>query len=102
MKIWIVHGTAGEYSDRGEWVVDAWPTKEAAEARVAALDALLLEHGYKHGPGPSAHNWEARDAAREAFKKVSGDECFSSDYTGTSYFVSECEFHSECHQTEKP
>jgi hypothetical protein len=92
MKIWIVHGSAGEYSDRGEWVVDAWPSKEAAEARIAALEALLLEHGYKHGE-PDWNDWQGREAARERFREVSGDAHFSTDYTGTRYFLSSCELH---------
>jgi hypothetical protein len=91
MKIWIVHGSAGEYSDRGEWLVEAHKTEDAAKARVAALDALLLEHGYKHGDGPNDGDWKARMARREAFAKLARDPRFSSDYTGTTYWVAECE-----------
>lgn len=93
MKIWIVQGTSGEYSDRGEWIVDAWPTEDAAKARVAALDALLLEHGYKHGGGSSDGDYLTQRARMDAFKVLAGDPCFSADYTGTSYWLTECELH---------
>lgn len=90
MKIWIIHGTTGEYSDRGEWVVEAHDSKDAAMARIVALDALLLAHGYKHGE-PVRGDWKERDAAKKAFRELSGDSHFDADYTGTSYFLSECD-----------
>lgn len=94
MEIWIVHGTAGEYSDRGEWIVDAWPSREAAQARVEALEALALKHGYRHGSGPAgSYSYEQDRAMREKFIEESGDKRFSADYTGTTYFYSSCELH---------
>ena len=36
--IWVVTGTCGQYSDRSEWVVRAFKTKEQAEKFVALLD----------------------------------------------------------------
>lgn len=86
MKIWIVHGTTGEYSDRTEWVVDAWPTEAEAQAKVTELVRLLHESGIermRYGP--------EREQAIAAMRVHDPD--FGIDYTGTSWYVSTCELH---------
>lgn len=87
MKIYIVNGTTGEYSDRSEWAVEAWTTKEAAEARVRDLGDKLQASGVATlGYG------DQKRAAEEKFRTdPDGDPGFSCDYTGTSWFVTECE-----------
>lgn len=83
-KIWIVSGSSGEYSDRTDWTVEAWTTEEAAKARVAALDALLLQHGFKHGRG----DYETQKEREKAL--LATDPQFQCDYTGTDYTCYEC------------
>jgi hypothetical protein len=88
MRIWIVHGSTGEYSDRGEWVVDAHRTEEAAQARVKALEAKLHASGIER-----MTRWDDDWlAAKQAFQSdPDGDPNFDIDYTGTSWYLSPCE-----------
>jgi hypothetical protein len=76
MKIWIVFGTTGEYSDRNEWVVDAWNSKKAAEKRVKELTIKLQKSGIAIMP-----RGNIKEKAIEQFKIE--DPHFAFDYTGT-------------------
>lgn len=83
--IWIVHGSTGEYSDRGEWVVCAYRSEGEAKAYVEFLGKKRQEVG----PGRYEDGWdydleEQVEAAMRAF-----DPNFSEDYTGTRWFVRE-------------
>jgi hypothetical protein len=87
VQIWIVHGSTGEYSDRQEWVVEAHSTEAAAQARIERLDQLMLETGVNTPP--------SRYSDRSSMIKVmrdhaEGDPFFNCDYTGTSYYMSQC------------
>jgi len=44
MKIYIVHGTCGEYSDRTEWSVCAYDEEHLARAHVEAAEIFAREH----------------------------------------------------------
>ena len=44
MKIYIVFGTSGEYSDRSEWAVAAYEVEANAEAHVTAAKKWLQEN----------------------------------------------------------
>ncbi len=48
MKIYIVMGCQGEYSDRSEWPVVAYRKKARAEAEVKRLEARWV----KNNPNP--------------------------------------------------
>lgn len=79
-KIWVVHGTTGEYSDRWEWVVcafaDEQKAKDFAEAatRRAKEIAVSRDSQYRVPLGTSEY-----------------DPRMQMDYTGTDYFISETE-----------
>ena len=86
MQIWIVMGSTGEYSDRGEWVVEAARTEEAAKARVTRLEGLLRELGAESG------DYDTRRAARDGMRShAEGDPHCDIDYTGTRYWFEPCE-----------
>jgi hypothetical protein len=87
MKIWIVFGRTGEYSDRDDWPVDAWPSQEAAEARVEQLTRKYQEVGFDR-----LERWDgAWEKAVEAFRAdPDGDPGFRHDYTGTDWTLGEC------------
>jgi hypothetical protein len=86
MKIWIVFGTTGEYSDRGEWPVDAYRTEEGAQARVKQLTEALQESGIER-----MDRWtDPWEKALDAFR-AAHDPQFSIDYTGTSWHIVACE-----------
>lgn len=84
-KIWMVGGTTGEYSDRTEWVVDAWRTEQEAQNRVKFLKARMQELGLTGG---NRHSEKYRTAEKEMRKE---DKAFQSDYTGTEYYLCELE-----------
>lgn len=85
MKIWIVYGMTGEYSDRTEWWVDAWRSKDEAEQRVAQLDAAMRQYGANRDD----LQYEERKAVEDKMRAL--DQHFQMDYTGTRYGAGEVE-----------
>lgn len=81
----VIMGSTGEYSDHREWLVAAHSTEAAAQAHVAALDALLLQHGFQPGGAYYQHDYESRDRAKEIIRAI--DPGFDIDYTGTRYSI---------------
>lgn len=83
MKIWIVEGSTGEYSDRTDWVVCAYRTEEQAQ-----------EHAWKamlRAKELAKINW---NHYKDKFKNVVNeyDLKMRLDYsTGTVYYHFECE-----------
>ena len=45
MKVWVVFGSTGEYSDRREWPVAAFFHVGTAQDRIRDCENWLLEHG---------------------------------------------------------
>lgn len=80
MKIYLVVGTTGEYSDRSTWYVCAYPNKKDAEKH--ADEAKLWDH--QHG-----EEWE--NTLRSERLQNPLDPYYDRDYTGTDYYVNECE-----------
>lgn len=90
--IYVIRGSAGEYSDRHEWLVEAHSTEVAAQARIRRLDELLQELG----ANIPHQGWQKEKVAIDAIKAhPEGDPHFSPDYTGTSYSYAECELVSQ-------
>lgn len=81
MKIYIVEGTTGEYSDRTDWTVCAYRSKEKAEehARNAMLRAVELNNN-------RSTRYERPKQGSNSF-----DLNMQMDYTGTEYYTIECE-----------
>ena len=77
MKIYVVFGTTGEYSDRSEWPVKAFRMKRKAVALVTkATDrAKALEQST-----PEYQHYEAE--GQNEF-----DPDMKMDYTGTTYYI---------------
>ena len=84
-KIWVVLGTTGEYSERSEWVVDAWRSEAEAQDRVEFLKSRMHELGI----GAYDRYGTKYEAACVEMRKE--DACFSNDYTGTEWYVSATE-----------
>lgn len=89
-NIWIVFGSTGEYSDRTEWMVDAWRSEDAAKARVTELEAMLLESGLQDADDRYCDEYEA---AIDALRAKMGDPELSIYYTGTRYYFGQCQLH---------
>ena len=83
MKIFVVNGTTGEYSDRTEWLVaaytreeDAWKHVEKATEYVQAWRSTHTRYETRCPPGPFDPNLQM-------------------DYTGTDYTYFEIELREE-------
>ena len=82
MKIYVVTGRTGEYSDRREWFVKAFVSESRAAELVTLADKRAAEL--------AATNWRSWD---DDFPKYSNehDPDMDMDYTGTSYHIDEVE-----------
>ena len=81
MKIWVVEGTTGEYSDRNDWSVCAYMDQQKAEdhARFAMLRAMEIQKSKKN-------RYDSVDLTQNEF-----DPKMQMDYNGTSYYTCEVE-----------
>lgn len=82
MKIYVLFGDTGEYSDHSDWAVRAYFNKEDADADCAFLNAIAQEIfdrrlGYPH----------LDEAVR--CRLTPHDPEANMDYTGTHYSVTE-------------
>jgi hypothetical protein len=80
VKIYIVYGTTGEYSDRSDWIVCAYENKKFAEDHVSKAMHRAMEISKKR--------MSLFDLAGE---KNEFDPGMKMDYTGTEYTVLETE-----------
>ena len=79
MKIWIVFGQTGEYSDHIEWMVTAYKSKRKAENRTKKLDKIKLQ----------GNTYVARKRLMDAHPQ--GDLQYQEDYTDTTYYLDSVE-----------
>lgn len=94
MKVWVVLGEQGEYSDRNVWTVGVYGTEEGAKRFIAFMDT---EH--QKIPDPNNHlkkyskEWhEAARNRREHMSQFDPNWCHS--YTGDpNYWIEEHEVH---------
>lgn len=83
MKIYVVFGTSGEYSDRREWPVKAFKSKEQAE--VLVINATQEANRIFSANGDKYYDW---DNEKDPNKY---DPEMDMDYTGASYYIAEVE-----------
>lgn len=81
-SIFIVVGTCGEYSDRSDWNVCWYPTKAQADAFAAKCTAADADLGVS-----DRYDSESETVAASMIKRL--DPSWSTDYTGTRYYVCE-------------
>lgn len=84
MKIYVVEGHTGEYSDRNDWPVKAFVHEPAAQAFVDACTKEILPYNIKNKY--DAVNWERIRNAKSPL-----DPNLQIDYTGTHYDYYEVE-----------
>jgi hypothetical protein len=96
MRVFIVFGQTGEYSDRTDWPVKGFLSRERAEA--FEMDATKWAKKYKADLadvqcdecyGCGRHNFGCRQEP-----KPPHDPGFRCDYTGTDYYTIEVEVES--------
>jgi len=89
MKVYIVFGTTGEYSDRQEWPVCGY--KERVRADKHADEAMIWAHLLKEKVDDEGKTvFENRDNLVSPY-----DEDIRMDYTGTDYYVLEVDIVDE-------
>ena len=79
MKIYLVFGKTGEWSDRREWVVCAFLDEKKAKERVVLAGRRANELFVKYKDA----YWNEMDEKNEY------DDRFDMDYTGTTYHYAE-------------
>jgi len=82
-KVYIVHGTTGEYSDRWEWMVAAYTDEAKAVAHAEAAKKFYMERDLFR----RRHRY---DYPRNPF-----DPDMAIDYTGTDWIVQAVELRDD-------
>ena len=86
IRVWILTGETGEYSDRTEWLVRAYTDKAKAEAECLKFCEWLRENGvYMDSVTNKSSIYDL---------KFDLDPNFQCDYTGTRYYLQETELES--------
>lgn len=93
MKIFIVLGNTGVYSERQQWIVCAYLCCEDALKKVNELKNMLLKHGAYWDESSNGYcefarehpGWDTDTKLTEEMKEH--DPGFQYDYTGVSYRV---------------
>lgn len=83
MNIYILQGSTGEYSDRTDWIVRAYTSKDEAEA-----DCFKANDEAHAVMKTTESYWEITD---KEISLLTVDPNAQFDYTGTSYWVKDCE-----------
>jgi hypothetical protein len=86
MQIFIVRGATGEYSDHCDWPVKAF----ASHAEAASFAAQLV-NVYEAGTTPNPRGGRRQDRNW----KHPLDPHFYEDYTGTDWYIEECELEAK-------
>jgi hypothetical protein len=93
VKIFVVSGSTGEYSDRTDWMVRAYDDEEAAKACVIEFDRVAkeIEARTQLDPGDPQHieRWAYSGYEDEEPAIKHPDPSFSMSYTGTIYGYAE-------------
>lgn len=84
MKIYLVEGSTGEYSDAQDWIVCAYRSKEKAEEHASKATQRSKEL--------QNENWRYQNMDARGVNEF--DSNFQMDYTGTDYYVIETELKS--------
>lgn len=82
MEIYVVFGTTGEYSDRTEWMVAAYPNEEDAKRHVVAAS--------EYAPNEKLAFREYLDGRNRKFNNKY-DPYMYVDYTGVMYYYKKTE-----------
>ncbi len=85
MKIYVIVGRTGEYSDMSEWPV-CW-RGSLAEAEAVIVELQRQADAYVEWKNSDEGTMEHHGSEGEARRAAMLDPSFASDYTGTTYHV---------------
>ena len=88
MKVYIVSGFTGEYSDYTEWIAKAYIDEIKAKDYLTVLNNKLKEMDVFYDEDyelASVFKWNINDKKLLALDVSTLDERFKMDYTGTGY-----------------
>jgi hypothetical protein len=98
VKIYVVSGSTGEYSDRTDWMVRAYADEETAKAIVLEYTTKAKEIEVRcRLPKDDPQYINKYQGWRPEFKWPHPDPGFQMDYTGTDYFYGEIELVPSSH-----
>ena len=87
MKIYIVEGQTGEYSDHRRWNVCAYMNEQSARDKVMRLEENARLAIQKWGEDAVKGLWFGDESIGKEIREFIGDPHFQSDYTGTQYHI---------------
>lgn len=85
MKVYIVQGNSGEYSDRVDWLVKAFISESKAIEFRDFLESKLKERGLHAHSDAAIHSLKER--TKKSIPMTQYDPDFYGDYTGTYYCI---------------
>jgi hypothetical protein len=89
MKIYVVEGSCGEYSDHNEWPVHAYTDESIAQTKVKELTEWANEIQLKYD---ESWDWyEYVSSLSEEEKNKLSDPDFRWDYSGFNYYYYQVE-----------
>jgi len=91
MKIWVVMGGSGEYSDRREWPVRAYTDMAEVQRQILLLTGKGNELSAERDRLRDEVSDRWWDFPSEEMRKTLPDPFIEFDYTGVSYFYYEVE-----------
>lgn len=98
MRIYVVMGRCGEYSDHMEWMIVAYTLKSVAQAHVIKATERMYE--LYADPTKAAYAGASYPSVEEGDN--AWDPNMSTGYTGTSYYIEEVELHMGVDALVKP
>lgn len=93
-KVFVVFGTTGEYSDRGEWAVRGFLKAELAERFEFGCTQWAHEHTKRldeHEECDDCYSEKSNFRKCPDAEKSPHDPNYRRDYTGTDYYTIEVE-----------
>lgn len=89
MKIYVVTGSTGEYSDRVTWLVKAFTDEDSAKEFVIKAQEIA-DVIFKRSVEDDEEGWDIRDNAQSEL-----DPGLRMYYTGTTYYFESVELESK-------
>jgi hypothetical protein len=93
MKVFVIVGVAGEYSDRSEWVVKAYMNESRARQEVETMCARSREVSSQIGDDKYGINWyDEKDPQVRQYRQYVGDPHYHFVLSDApEYYLEQCD-----------